>query len=291
MGTSPHVVITLDYLAASVFHDPKDFGDKLAAELGGRVVHARPRNGYSSGYAIECQDAILAEFHLRDGDPIWAFATGGKSQALWDFLTRHQLDWYVTRHDAALDVFDPEWFPVLVAQAKQYAHENGMTTGVAGDWITPTRGRTFYLGSRSSRFFHRIYEKGRKERTDPAWIRVELEHKPQHYGDRIAAAKLTAPQLWTMYAGPVFGRTLGLDLAAVFEMPASRPHRVARDTDRSRRALASQYGKIIATWLQESGGDPVAFVAELMAAVEHQSAVRQWGPGAAAQLIELEDPQ
>lgn len=285
------IVITLDYLAASVFCDPEQYGKSLADHFGGEVRMTRPRNGYDAGYAIECQDAVLAEFHVRPRDPIWTFATGQKSQPLWDFLTGRGLDWYVTRHDAALDVYDPEWFPVLVSQAKQYAHEHGLSTGFAGDWINPNRGRTFCLGARSSRFFHRIYEKGRKERTDPAWIRCELEHKPQEYGDRRAACKLTAPQLWAMYAGPIFGKTLGLDLAEVFEMPVSKPHRMARDSDRSRRALAAQYGKTIAAWLQECGGDPVAFVAEVMSAVDHQRSVRLWGPAPASSHVELEDPQ
>jgi DNA relaxase NicK len=290
MGTKPSIVIRLDYLAASVFHDPEDFGKRLAAHLGGAVRMSRPRNGYQSGYAVEVQEEVQAEFHLRAKDPIWTFATGGKSQALWDFLTEGGFDWYVTRHDAALDVFDPQWFPILVAQARQYAHENGVATGVAGDWISPHKGRTFYLGARSSRFFHRIYEKGRKERTDPAWIRCELEHKPQLYPDRIAATKLTAAQLWAMHAGPIFGATLGLDLAEVFDLP-TRPHRVKRDHERSRRALASQYGRTIGTWLQECGGDPSAFVAELMASVEHQAAVRRWDAAPPARLVELEDPQ
>jgi hypothetical protein len=291
MDTIGQIVITLDYLAASVFHDPQDFGTKLAAELGGKVVMARPRNGYQQGYAIECQDAILAEFHLRPDDPIWTFATGQKSQALWDFLTRHGFDWYVTRHDAALDVFDPEWFPLLVGTAKQYAHEHALSTGVAGDWINTSKGRTFYLGARSSRFFHRIYEKGRKERTDPGWIRCELEHKPDRYEDRKAATKLTAAQLWAMHAGPIFGATLGLDLADVFDIEPVRTGRPKRDAERARRALAAQYGRTLTQWLQDTGGDPVAFVAELMGAVAHQDSVRRWEPRPALSLVELDDPR
>jgi len=286
MGTRT-ITIALDYLAAGVHADAQQFGEQLAAHLGGSVQLSRPRNGYAFGYAVEVQDAVQAEFHVRPGEPIWTFATGSKSQALWDFLTEKGYDWYVTRHDAALDCFDPEWFPLLVETAKRWATANGMSTGVAGDWLNPIRGRTFYLGARSSRFFHRIYEKGRKERSDPAWIRCELEHKPQLYGDRLAARRLTAPQLWAMHAGPIFGSTLGVDLGQVFEMTADRTIRPARDQERARRALASQYGKTLERWLHDCADDPVHFVAELLTAVDHQARVRQWGPAPVTESPEL----
>lgn len=271
-------VITLDYLAGSVFGDPEKFGKALSEYLGGCIRLARPRNGFTHGYAVEVQDAVQAEFHLTpgSGNPLWVFASGSKSQALQDFLNEGEWDWYVTRQDAALDVFDPAAFPRLVQAARAHAAEHGMTTSLAGNWDNPVRGRTFYLGARSSRFFHRIYEKGRKERVDPSWIRCELEHKPQTHADRTAATKYTAAQLWAMFAGPIFGPCLSLDLAEVFQQPVAQAKRVARDSDRARRALASQYGRTIHEWLRESGGDPQAFVAELLAAVEHQAQVRSW---------------
>jgi len=283
-------VITLDYLAGSVFHSPQKFGEALAYHLGGAVTLSRPRNGFTHGYAVEVQDVAQAEFHCTPGTggPLWCFASGTKSQALWDFLTEGQYDWYVTRQDAACDVFDGALFPQLVQTAKDYAAANRMVTSVAGNWdVSTTRGRTFYLGARSSRGFHRIYEKGRKERTDPNWIRVEVEHKPQEYADRCAATQLTAPQIWAMHAGPIFGKVLQLDLAEVFQRPIQKPHRIARDTDRARRALADQYGKTIAQWLRDCGGDPQSFVAELLAGIDHQRAIREWANAPAVAMPEL----
>lgn len=283
----PVTTITLDYLAAGVETDPQSYGTDLAKYLGGEVVPARPRNGYQWGYAIECQDAILAEFHGRPGEPLWTFATGFKSQMLHDYLTARGFDWYVTRHDAALDCYDPEWFPVLVETAKRYAKARVMSTAVAGDWLHPIKGRTFYLGARSSRFFHRIYEKGRKERGDPGWIRCELEHKPQERADRYAARVLTAPQLWAMYAGPIFGAALGLDLGDVFAMQTDRAPRPERSQERARRALCDQYGNTLERWLQDCGGDPQALVAEVLVGIDHARRVRRWGPGAVVHAPEL----
>jgi len=285
--------ISLDYLASSVVADPQEFGTRLASFLGGEVTLARPRNGYTFGYAVQIGDQVVAEFHLREGDPIWSFAPGARSQDLLDFLASSSYSWEVTRMDAALDCYDAEWFGVLVDVAKRWAETTGLTTGVAGDWINPRRGRTFYLGSRSSRFFHRIYEKGRQLRTDPNWIRCELEYKPQAKEDRLSATRVTAAQLWSMHAGPIFGQALGVDLARVWELPVldadARALRVRRDVDRARRSLAAQYGKCISRWLQECGGDPVVFVAEIMTAIEHQQSVRRWQRAEAIMLPNLGD--
>lgn len=285
--------ITLDYLAASVAMHGQELGDKLARHYGGQVELCRPKNGYTYGYKITVGDDTCCEFHIRDGDDPWCFATGSKSQDLMDFLHGVHLlhEVQVTRMDAALDVFDSEWFPILVNHGKTYALANGLSTDQRGDWLTPNRGRTWYLGARSSRFFHRIYEKGRKERVDPNWIRCELEYKPQHLQERLNAITLTASQLWAMHAGPIWGNLLGLDLAEVFNAPVQRPGRVRRNVDRARMALCDQYGKTISTWLREVGGDPVALVSEVMAGIEHQAKVRTWLQAQRFPAPELDDPQ
>jgi len=270
--------ITLDYLASVVAIGGQELGEKLAAFYGGQVELTRPKNGYTFGYKVMVGDDSLCEFHLREKEDPWVFTAGPRAYDLHQFLlgvyTSHECK--VTRMDAALDVFDAEWFPVLVQVARLWALANGMTTGTAGDWLKPDRGRTFTLGARSSRCFYRIYEKGRKERTDPNWIRCELEYKPQQREDGLSAMALSAPQLWAMHAGPIFGKPMGLDLAELFCMPTTRPSRVRRDVDRARASLCLQYGKTISGWLREVGGDPVALMAELMAGIEHQAAVRKW---------------
>lgn len=283
--------ITLDYFAASVSMDGQSFGDRLAKHYGGAVCLVRPKNGYTFGYGVEVGDTVLAEFHIRAGDNPWCFATGSKSQDLMEFCQSLPFGFEVTRMDAALDLYDAEWFPILVDHGKRWANAHGLCTDQRGDWLNPKRGRTWYLGARSSRFFHRIYEKGRKERVDPNWIRCELEYKPQGREDRAAAGAMTAAQLWAMHAGPIFGSVLGLDLAEVFALPVHKPERVRRDVDRARGALCAQYGKVLGTWLQECGGDPTELVAELMAGIEHQAKVRQWQNAPHVNAPELENPQ
>ena len=79
-------------------------------------------------------------------------ASGTRAQALQSFLQeRSGFGWYVTRMDAALDVYDASLFVLLVETAKQWAEDRAMSTKVAGDWFGKGKGRTFYLGARSSR--------------------------------------------------------------------------------------------------------------------------------------------
>lgn len=285
--------IALDYMAASVAIHGQQLGEKLASWYGGAVELAKPKNGYTFGYKVTVGDDALCEFHIREGDNPWCFATGSRSLDLYEFLQSvyllHEVE--VTRMDAALDVFDAEWFPVLVDVGRQWALANGLTTDQRGDWLQPSRGRTWYLGARSSRFYHRIYEKGRKERVDPNWIRCELEYKPQERVERASAMRLSAPQLWAMHAGPIFGKALGVDLAELFCTPVHRPQHVRRDVERARAALCAQYGKTLANWLREVGGDPVALMSELMAGVEHQRSVREWRDAPRVSSPELENPQ
>jgi rhodanese-related sulfurtransferase len=281
--------ITLDWLAGTVSTEPTLLMRRLEEYFGGHRQPGRAQNGYSNALDIVAGDQKHCTVMFRPDDPPWVCASGGRSQALQSFLHQSGFDWYVTRMDAALDVFDAALFPVLVDAAKKIAAERDMVTNVAGDWIGCSRGRTFYLGSRSSRCFHRIYEKGRKERTDHNWLRVELEYKPQSKEDRFAATVLTAPQVWAMHAGPIFGPCLGLDLAEVFNETPGSPRR-ERDYDRACRALAAQYGRTIERWLTDTGGDAQAFVAELLAAVEHQRCVRKWEDAPDMHLAELENP-
>ena len=86
---------------------------------------------------------------------------------------------------------------------------------------------------------------------------------------------------------PTVLREIGLDPQTVFEWPEHDQPRVRRDVERARRALAAQYGKVIEAWLRDAGGDPQAFVVELLVAVEHQRNVRTWASASPVHLEEL----
>jgi DNA relaxase NicK len=288
--TPTHTVV-LDYLAAHVEASIEDTVGKLCAELG--TVHqlGRGMHGYSHCAELVSGDDVWVRVFYSQGGTPWLQASGTNAQPVENALRRAGLRYRCTRKDAALDLYDAEWFPILVATGKSYATSGALPLSVehAGDWQYARKGRTLYVGSRRSRRFLRLYEKGRKEQTDPNWIRAEVQVNAQTPEEGYALAEQTPGQVWTIHAYPCWGRAIGIEPAEIFDYPVADPalRRVKRDTDRARRALAQQYGKTIHGWLTDCGGDPVAFVAELLAAVEHQARVRQWQSGPVAPAQEL----
>jgi DNA relaxase NicK len=111
-----------------------------------------------------------------------------------------------SRIDTALDYCEPDGFDIVTKFAIAKAQDNDyspypapIVRGVStvGDWFTDgsPKGRTLYIGSRKSKFFIRIYEKGKQVGGDPNWFRIELEFKPQSPAQRLLASDLTPHQI------------------------------------------------------------------------------------------------
>lgn len=289
VATPTHTLV-LDYLAAHVDAPVQAVVETLAAELGTVPRLGRGMHGYSHSAELCSGDDVWCRIFYTPGGTPWLQASGQNAQPVENALRRLLLPYRVTRKDAALDLYDAEWFPVLADVGKRHAtaHAPPLKVEHAGDWQYGQKGRTLYLGSRSSRAFIRLYEKGRKERMDPNWIRLEVQYNPQGEVEQKQAAQMTAAQVWTLRCFPIFGQAIGLDPAALFDYPETTTPRVRRDQERARRALADQYGKTITRWLADAGGDPVAFVAELLHSIEHQQRVRNWTAAPPANAPELQ---
>lgn len=275
---TPTYTITLDYLAAHVEAEVEAVVTRLSEHLGTFPRLARGMHGYTHCAELCSGDDVWCRvFYSQDGTP-WIQASGSNSQPVENALRALGLRYRVTRKDAALDLYDAEWFPILTAVSKRYATEGSTPLKVehAGDWQYARKGRTLYVGSRQSRRFLRLYEKGRKEQLDPNWIRAEVQVNAQSQDEGYQLAEMTPAQIWTMHAYPAWGRTIGLEPAELFDYPATSQARPKRSQERARRALASQYGKTIHEWMRDCGGDPQAFCAELLHAIEHQERVRTW---------------
>lgn len=119
-------------------------------------------------------------------------------------------DHRVSRADVKIDFQGDDIFSRIVKFAKKTKLEFGLQSHLEGDWLDAKRGRTFYLGSRKSTHYCRIYEKGhemRQKNVNPDapldWVRVEFEVKPARQV-RSDAAKMTAEQIahsskWTSF--------------------------------------------------------------------------------------------
>lgn len=116
----------------------------------------------------------------------------------------------VSRADVCIDFQGEKIFDRIIRYAKQTKKEFRLQCHLEGDWIDRKKGRTFYLGSRNSTHYCRIYEKGhelREKGINPDasldWVRVEFEVKPARQA-RMAAANMTASEIahstkWTTF--------------------------------------------------------------------------------------------
>lgn len=82
--------------------------------------------------------------------------------------------WRTTRVDIAIDFIEEN---LSVSDIHQEfllnAEKNSRTT----QWIEGRGGNTFYIGSRQSNRFARVYDKGAEQKIAHLWTRVELEYK------------------------------------------------------------------------------------------------------------------
>jgi hypothetical protein len=152
--------------------------------------------------------------------------------------------------DACADWVEEGCFDSLAAHLVKFAEEQNITINQQGDWVRG-QARTLYLGSPQSPVRICLYEKGYEQGGDAPkdWTRLEVRVKPK--GEhRVAVASWEPSHVfsagWVSQALAVLGwdnlekRTVGT---------VWRPS----DAERSRAALLSQYGAIIAQWASEAG--------------------------------------
>lgn len=95
--------------------------------------------------------------------------------------------WRCTRIDIAIDFMeDGLTVDDVHREFLSNAHKNSRTTG----WIEGRGGNTFYLGSRQSNRFARVYDKGKEQGLAHEWTRIEVEYKggvAQSVAERVQA--------------------------------------------------------------------------------------------------------
>jgi len=264
---------TLDALACHVEADVAQVCKDLRRDLGLDAHMARGLHGYSFGVDLKLGADVVARIWYGGElpDPFLQ-VMGPDSQSIENCLRASGYVYRVTRKDAAVDVYDAEWFGVMVSVMRRYATDAYPPRRVefVGDWLHAKKGRTIYLGSRKSKHLLRMYEKGRQLGADPHWVRLEAEYKPQDRAEQLHAARLTAPQVWALRAYDVWGAALGWKITDLYgdASPPPPPERRSRDQDRARAALCTQYGRTIEDWLAELGGDPAQLWVEVVRGIE-----------------------
>lgn len=180
------------------------------------------------------------------------------------FVAQHLRDTFShqpTRIDHAIDLRAKGLFDRIHGYAVALCKEFGLAGSPAGDWVTVDGGRTYYVGSRASQVYVRIYEKGLKYARDLGipvtdelrdWVRVELEFKPQNKLARGLATKIDGRQMWgsTAWTEKLATEVLGIEAEAV-----TIRERRESDTERALRFMGSQYAKHLRKLFDQNGGD------------------------------------
>lgn len=220
------------------------------------LVPATALYGYRYCYKLELggsSHGIVQYGGDSVGTGVYVQVMGSHSGRVRDFFLSLGLSCHLLRADVALDFNGSKYFKEISTDLVTLAKSKGLKTSTVGDWVQGVGGRTLYVGSRSSAFMIRLYEKYKQKgiNTDgEETIRLEMEIKPYKHA-RLESFSLTALQLVSSSAiySPIYQKYLKLTEGITM-------NNIRKDTDHE-RALAHmilQYQNTIKKQLTLDGG-------------------------------------
>jgi len=210
----------------------------------------RGMHGYTHGGKIVRGDRTLCRLWWGGNPGVNITSTSEEAPVLAEALKTFSCSYGVTRVDACADWVEEGCFDSLSSHLVKFAADHGITINQQGDWVRG-QARTLYLGSPQSPVRICLYEKGYEQGGDAPrdWTRLEVRVKPKG-AHREAVASWEPEHVfsagWVSQALSVLGWE-SLQKRAVGTV--WRPS----DAERSRSALLTQYGAIIAQWASEAG--------------------------------------
>lgn len=275
-----------DWYQATIEAEPRAVVEtvaKLGHELRPADSLAR-RYRYDQGWAVHHhQLGIVANvFAGGNGKNPHAFAS---SEATDNFVSLVRQEWperhLVTRMDAAEDFNEEGCYDRIRPVARRIAKRHRLNFPKYEDDLHPTAGRTQYLGSPTSDYRARLYEKGweqvakllqlfkelpanigenvtmiRNEITGENvrpqdWTRLELQVRPRQEEGRRKAATVAPEEAWgfTDWATELAAEAMALDLERI----CIRTRKVSKDEE-ALRWMCQHYGSML-TRLNADLGD------------------------------------
>lgn len=162
----------------------------------------------------------------------------------------------VTRVDSCADFDAPGAFQRLYRACRTVKKAHRIIGGKAGDWEDfPEKGRTLYLGAKSSTTRTRLYEKGKQaeyahlSRED--WVRLEVQVRPVKEAKE-AYSSLSAEQVWGASRWTRDLASMVLQ-AHVDPHPAGSTYRKT-DDERALEWMCRQYGTRLVSLAGDLGG-------------------------------------
>lgn len=257
-----------------VFETLKKLGTSVKANDSiARMYH------YKQGFQVHSHSGVVATVLLdREKEP-HAFATSEHAQQFAELVRERWPEGHrVTRVDATQDFHETGSYEKLRKVCKSIAVNHKLKFPQYSDDINQKAGRTQYVGSPSSDFRCRLYEKGyqvigqipqvKQGRLNPediptwkdadgqvfnpdAWTRIELQARPKDDEGKRIAATITPEQVWAMspWTMELAEKALSLNLERVY----FRQKRVS-DDEKAFRVMCSQYGNILKRLKDDLGG-------------------------------------
>lgn len=221
------------------------------------------RNGYThaDNFVNQHGEVVLTFYYggAQQGDKVFAFASGSNASRFSDVVRECYPEHLLVRADVAIDFDEKGAWESLYGLAVKTSEANCLGNryiGTAGAELADEdeKGRTIYVGSRSSVSMIRVYEKGKKDdKTRPNWVRAEFEFKPQ---GAEARAYFANASLIEIVNATKLGKYFFSALGAQNIMISCRPGtiRTKSDHDRALAHLIKQYRNVLMVELQRQGG-------------------------------------
>lgn len=267
-----------DWYQGTIQDDPRVVLDTMAKL--GHEVRRNDRVGkmyrYTNGFEVHHNEhgvvASIACGGNGDENSAHAWATSDSAEEFANLVRDQWPDRHlVTRIDAAQDFVDPNAFRKLRRVGRRIARDKSMKFPMVADPLNPQAGRTQYIGSPTSEYRARIYEKGWEVYQkglsalrgrfvpDPDsvrievpslgvtcspsdWVRCELQARPKDEDARRKAAMATPEQVWsfTEWAQEFARDALALDLERFY----IRQRKLTTD-ERALRWMCRQYANVL----------------------------------------------
>lgn len=275
-----------DYYQTTIEDDPRRVVETLA-KLGHQLDpchNLAKAYRYAEGYRIQHNDLGPVGTVMLGGNGPYAHAFAS-SEATDAFCSLVRNEWpdrhLVTRFDPCQDFNDGKARRTVTRVMRRYAKARRMRLQVIYDPLDPTAGQTTYLGSPSSEYRMRTYDKGWEQfcklqalfskkgvslptstilnTNDGAsvlpgdWIRCELQARPKDEAARRLAATSTPEQAWgfTEWTHDLAAEVFALDLERIY----MRTRKVSKDEE-ALRWMCRQYGAMLLRQRNDLGDWP-----------------------------------
>lgn len=205
--------------------------------------------------AVEGGEVGAIQWGGRQGDRVMLEVKGEHSPAVVEKL-RERFAHRVTRVDACADFDAPGAFSRLYRACRAVKKAHGIVGGKFGDWEDfPEKGRTLYLGARSSVTRARLYEKGLQPEyqhlSKPNWVRLEVQVRPA--GDaKFEYSKASPLDVW---GASKWSRDIAAQVLQehVEPHPAGTVYRLS-ERENALRWMCRQYGAHLLSLADDLGG-------------------------------------